>query len=667
MVYQTSQISASLVNTTTAQIPVSKGVVNQQVDESTYVIRIPTGDVTVRVPEGSLTPGESVSVSFSGDDVLIDRLDISFKVFEKPGDQFELGLGTKIDEMVTMLKDLKSSLSGELVDPDLLRKLAIAIQLLEKREADITSLVQILNQIKTEAVSKFNTANQNSVQEVLDQIAKVLSFLSEKAAGNGRENVLAGQSQIVKLSKAPENSFRYVNNGNEALELLQRYSAKLDSGTEKFLRTFTDTPLFIRFYESVPGEKKAFIMTREQVLVEIEHLLHSEMKSSVIKELNPSILADSITQRGNFNVSQLFTIDKLIMSVSTDENTPLIKEDARNLTLPQLLAIALDAKNGNLPDFQAALTRIGSRIPMLVQDIIELINKGSDDFKLFDLGKILFQSMSLMNIDKREDFLPAIFRNMGYSLEHEMNMAAHGSTGDLQKDSPSLKLAMLLILGYLNTHADENSAAGKIPGEEDAVYKNLFSDETSLKTPKTAKQLMQETGGSGRETAPYQRVPAEMIRQQVETALNRLESLQMLAKPTISADGVQQVLVLPVNIGDEWAELRVRFIKEHRGKGKGKKARHVSVMLNIDLTSLGEVTAFMEYVLRDIFSVSLSFDNDHAKKWFQKNRNDFVEALTGLGFKTVQLRIQNKNRKKEKNTFLIPKHVERKADFDVLG
>lgn len=667
MVYQTSHISASLVNTTTAEMPSSKGVVNQQIDESTYVIRIPSGDVTVKVPKSSLIPGESVSISFQGDDVLIDRLDISFETFEKLGDLIELRLGTKIDDLVTMLKDLRSSLSGELVDPELLRRLDMAIQSLEKREADIASLLQIINQIKAEVVSKFNTAHQNSAQEALNQIAKVLSFLSEKAAVTGRENISVSQSQVIKLSTAPQHSFRYVNNGNEALDLLLRYSTKLDVGTERFLKAFTDKPLFIRFYESVLGEKKAFIMSREQALVEIEHLLHSEMKSAVMKQLNPSIIADTIIQRGNLALSQLFNIDNLIASISTDENTPLIKEDARNLTLPQLLAIALDARNGNLPDFQTALTRVGSRIPVLVQDIIELINKSSDDFKLVDLRKIIFESMSLMNIDKREDFLPAIFRNMGYSLEHDMNMAAHGSAEGLQKDSPSLKLAMLLILGYLNSALDEKSAGGKTGAEEEAVYKNLLSEETQLKTPKTAKQFMQETGGPGRETAPYQRVSAEMIRQQVETALNHLESLQMLAKPTIGTDGEQQVLILPVNIGDEWTELRVKFIKEHHGKGKGKKARHVSVMLNIDLTSLGEVTAFMEYILRNIFNVSLTFDNERAKKWFQKNRKDFIEALTGLGFKTVHLSIQNKNSKKEKKEFLIQKPIGRKADFDVLG
>ena len=194
-----------------------------------------------------------------------------------------------------------------------------------------------------------------------------------------------------------------------------------------------------------------------------------------------------------------------------------------------------------------------------------------------------------------------------------------------------------------------------------------MSNDSQLETTKTAKPLIRETGQAGRETAPYQRVSAEMIRQQVEAVLNRLESLQMLAKPTVGTEGEQQVLVLPVNIGDEWTELRVKFVKERHGKGKGKKARHISVLLNIDLVSLGEVTAFMEYILRNILNVSLTFDNERAKKWFQKNRKNFIEALTGLGFKTVQLRIKNKNIKKARKEFFIQKPIDRRADFDVLG
>ncbi len=666
MVYQTPHISASLVNTTTAEIPPSKGIVNQQIDDSTYVIRTPSGDVTVRVPKGSLVPGEPVAITFRGDSVFIDRLDITTEAFERLGDLIELRLGTKIDELVMMLKDLRSSLSGELVDPELLHRLDSAIQLLEKREVDIASLLEIINQIKSEVVSRLNTLDQSSAQEALSLISKVHSFIAEKITVAGEESIFAGQSHVVKLSTSPEPGFRYVNNGNEALELLLKYSAKPDTGVENFLRAHSDKPLFIRFFESVTGVKKAFVMTPEQALVEVENFLRSEMQSHLMKQLNPSVIVEAVIQRGNLALSQLLDMDKLIASISAGENTPFIKEDARNITWPRLLAVALDSGDNKLPDFQAALTHVGSRIPALVRDIMEFLNKSESDFKLVDFKSILLESMSLSNIDKRDDFLPSVFKNMGYSLEHELYQASHGQTAGLQKDSPSLKLALLLILGYLNSIADEKSLIGKGGAEEEALLKNIFSREIQSEAPKTAGSFTQETAQRGGEPA-MQRIPVEMIRQQVETILNHLESLQMLAKQTAGTDGDQQVLVLPVNIGDEWTELRVKFIKERHGKGKGKEPKHVSVTLNIDLTLLGEVTACMEYELKKSLDVSMTFDNEQAKKWFQKNRKDLIEALTELGFKAVHLGIRNKNVTKKKEAFLIQKAKDQSASFDVLG
>jgi hypothetical protein len=640
-------------------MPSSKGVVNQQLDDSTYVIRTSGGDVTVRVPKGSLEPGEQVSIAFRGDTVLIDRLDIIPERFEKPDDLIELRLGAKIDELVSMLKDLRNSLSGELVDPELLRQLDSIIQLLEKREVDIASLLQIINQIKGDVVSQLNTVNQSSAEEALNLISKVLSFIAEKVAIAGEESLSTSQSPVIKLSSSPEPGFWYVNNGNEALELLLKYGAKTDAGVDKFLDSFSEKPLFIRFFESATGIQKAFVMAPEQALVEVENFLRAEMQSNLLKQLNPFIITEAIIQRGSLALSPLLDMDKLIASLSANENTPFIKVDTQSITWSQLLAIVFDSGGNKLPSFQAALTHAGSRIPSVVGDIVDFLNKSEDDFKLVDLKRIVLENMSLSNSDRRADFLSSVFRSMGYSLEHELIQAPAG----LSKDSPSLKLALLLILGYLNTLADEKSFIGKGGAEEEALLRNIFSRDILSGTSRTGGQFTQETAQTGGE----QRVPVEMIRQQVETVLNHLESLQMLAKPTAGADGDQQVLVLPVNIGDEWTELRVKFIKKRQGKGKGKEPKHVSVTLNIDLKLLGEVTTTMEYELKKSLYISLTFDNEQAKKWFQKNRKDFLNALEGLGFKAIQVRIRNKNIEKKREPFPIQKSKDEGVGFDVRG
>lgn len=665
MVYQTHHISASLVNTSTAEIPFSKGIIDQQLDDCTYIIRTSSGDVTVRVPKNSLEVDEPVSITFRGDSVLIDRLDSNAETYEKLEDLIELRLGAKIGELLAILKDLKNSLSDELVDPALLHQLDSTIRMLEKKVVDIASLIEIINRIKSEVGPQLIRVNKNLAEKALAQVSKVLSYCTEKEYITGAESCSASQSNVIKLFSSPEQGFWYVRNTNEAMELLLKHTGKMDTDLEGRLKPFFGRPLFIRFFESVSGIKKAFFMTPEQAKIEAEHFLRSEMKSCLMKRLNPSLITDAAIQRGKLVLSQLCAIDNLIASISTKDSSPFIKEDARNITWSQLLAAVFDRGDNKLPGFQTALTHVGSRIPALVGDIVDFFNRSDDDFKLVDLKRIVPESMSLLNSDKRSDFLHSVFKNMGYSLEHELYQVSQGQNFGILKDSPSLKLALLLILGYLNTLAEDKSFMVK-DGAEETLVKNIFSREIHSATSKATGSFAQEVAQSGGDST-LERISVEMIRQQVETILNHLENLQMLAKPTTGADGDQQVLVLPVNMGDEWTELRIRFVKERHGKSRRKEPKHVSVTLNIDLKSLGEVTARMEYEIKKSLDISLTFDNEQAKEWFQKNRKDLIEALTGMGFKAIKVGIRNKNIEKKRKTISLQKTKEQRAGFDVRG
>ncbi|MCP3681743.1 MAG: hypothetical protein GY861_03545, partial [bacterium] len=87
----------------------------------------------------------------------------------------------------------------------------------------------------------------------------------------------------------------------------------------------------------------------------------------------------------------------------------------------------------------------------------------------------------------------------------------------------------------------------------------------------------------------------EGIRQQVETALTRLESLQLLAKPTPTAEGQQQVLSLPIKFGDEWTDVNILLIKK-QNKKKGKaKGNRFSVRMNVAPSQCGPIVVNMDY------------------------------------------------------------------------
>ncbi|MCP4648281.1 MAG: hypothetical protein GY852_11230, partial [bacterium] len=624
MVSQTPPIAASLVTVSNTELPAGKGVVAQQIDAATFILRLPSGEVTVRVPEGSLYPGEQVSVAFSGEDVLIERLSFGTSSASAMRDALELHMGPNIEELVTLLKDLRDTLARQNSDPHLMRLLEGAIQFFEKKEGDASSLLFLISQLKQELGTNPDIANQSSSQESIRRIGELLTLLSESQS----PPIGKGRAPVITLAGLPEPGLYYVKDRAEASALLGAYAQKGGDTVDTVLNKFTDQPLFIRFYLSAAGDKKAILMPYAQVLPEIEHMLHGEMKSPIMRHLDPAFVAGTIMQQGNLPVSQLQNLDELLMTLSVGDQTAIVKEDALAISLPQLVAVSLEAQNSRIPDFHTALTQIGPRIPDLVSTILQWLESDRMDARLVDLKKILFESLSLdtVNTSKKEEALPDLFRNLGFSFEHELYSAAQkpfSSWVTLQKDSPSFKLALLLILGYLNTVSDgKTSSEGPMAGKEGG--KDIFSRTFTGESPQQLKEAVRDGNQQIRESASQPRIPSAVIRQQVESLLNRLESLQMLAKPVISTEGEQQVLVLPVHVGEEWTEVRIQFVKEHAGRKKGKTARHVAVTLTMALSGLGEITANMEYHTKKSLNITLTFDNRKAVEWFQERRNELI-------------------------------------------
>lgn len=665
MVSQTPPISASLVTLSSSEIPFDKGVVDKQIDPSTYIIRVPSGDITVRVPEGALTVGDSVSIASQGDEVYIAIHSYPVESYTAFGDTLELQIGPKMEELLSLLKNLQGSLSSDQNDTYLSQLLDSAIEFFEQKKHDISSLQLLLAQLKNEIILKLDTTQTPGNQEATYRIAELLTALSEKlsALSGGGKGLHA---PVVVLTESPETGFYYVKNADEALSMLTRYSPEAENSAKEMLKIFTDKPLFLLFYESAAGGKKAIAMPREQAVLEIEHMLRVDMKSEIMKQLDPKLIADMIIQKGNLNMSQMFDLDNLLHYVSTDNKSSFVHGDALSISLPQLVAVALEAGDTKIPDFHTALMLVGSRIPDLVSTILTWLETQRDDLKMVDLKNVLFKSFSADHIThgKKEEAIPSLFRNTGFTLEHDLYSSAQGEvplTSGLQKDSPSFKLALLLILGYLNTLTEQNKNDGA---------EGKGAPERSLQTrmtPDGPSDAMKPSAEREHEGPPIPRMATEVVRQQIETVLGRLESLQMLAKPVVSADGEQQVLVLPVHIGDEWSEIRVKFIKEHRGRKKGKPAEHITVMLNMELSILGEITAFMEYHTGKSLQVSLTLEHAFAREWFQKYKNELNEALIALGIPVVQLKLYDKTVEKEKKPLAMQKKHGQQANFDVLG
>jgi hypothetical protein len=128
------------------------------------------------------------------------------------------------------------------------------------------------------------------------------------------------------------------------------------------------------------------------------------------------------------------------------------------------------------------------------------------------------------------------------------------------------------------------------------------------------------------------------LRQTVERMINRVESLQLLARQTTTASGDQQILALPVKIGDEWTEMHVRFIRQRTGKG-GADPRHYTVFVNVAPSLLGAIDARLDYQDKKSLSLSLEFESQATYQWFINRKAPLREALGALGAPSPRIEI----------------------------
>jgi hypothetical protein len=133
------------------------------------------------------------------------------------------------------------------------------------------------------------------------------------------------------------------------------------------------------------------------------------------------------------------------------------------------------------------------------------------------------------------------------------------------------------------------------------------------------------------------RGPLDTIKQQVEQALTRVESMQVLAKQISFADNQQQVMSLPMKIDGQWTDVVVKFMKRKGPSEKELSRKNVSVVIHVAPTLLGEVTVFMDYNGKRDFSMRMEFEKASSRQWFEDNRTEFSKAVGKFGFTSFKI------------------------------
>ncbi|MBN1308481.1 MAG: hypothetical protein JXA18_11220 [Chitinispirillaceae bacterium] len=178
-----------------------------------------------------------------------------------------------------------------------------------------------------------------------------------------------------------------------------------------------------------------------------------------------------------------------------------------------------------------------------------------------------------------------------------------------------------LIRGFLPPTAERAAGDRRAAGAETEEHARLAIGRSLLEhgTPRASMAMLQET-----------------LRETLSSALDRLESLQLLARHVSTNQGTQQIIALPIKFGDTWTEINVRFLHHKQRKTK-KGSSHFSVYLDVAPPAVGALHARLEYRRSRHLHLSIEFERETARKWFTGHHDAIHGALRAAGAAAVRL------------------------------
>jgi hypothetical protein len=114
----------------------------------------------------------------------------------------------------------------------------------------------------------------------------------------------------------------------------------------------------------------------------------------------------------------------------------------------------------------------------------------------------------------------------------------------------------------------------------------------------------------------------------VEQLINKIESLQVLAKQVATPDGSSQILELPVKIGNEWTDVTLQIIKREADKKKNSgEQKHFTVYLDAAPSRLGGIHTILDYEKGKNLSITMEFEHKEVTSWFLRNQEQIRKTL----------------------------------------
>ncbi len=555
-------------------------------------------------------------------------------------------------------------------------------------------LEKLYNLIGYNRESAGNLENGNLKQALIDLLSRVdLSapvsaekLAAELTEGLGKLSTLElGNLHAIVASSAETLSAEIVS--SEIPEIQFPFSRQdVAKAIENLIQSVHDKKGHIEFDKQISSIISMISRVSEQQLT-------TDDKSKLISNLNN--LAESLKSIvSENNPVGVISAVRILNLISTSGKTALeiLTSSGQKMELPEVLfqrIASLDAqfpidKNQMFQELQSARTSLNS----LIEDAGA--KKQSDASMIFGefnklsstLNKLqasFAEAISFLDFPSRisplsSDSIPDIQLKL-IAMRSELLTQASKSLQNMFSTVQDLQLfteqfrtgrvlssaedALLKIGESLARSAQENG--DKLMHK----LKELVSDFSQLQLDGSS--MKDEPALSRHQTAALLQGSSDSTKLNVQNLLNRLESLQLLSSSTSTKFGEQQIISLPVKIGQEWTELQVKLVKEHRTKQVHAAAKNISVYLSVSPSTLGDISVHLDFKPPTQVRLSFQFERPQVKQWFRSQSEGIRNMLTGLGLTPTGMEFQSRRPSAEtqKNVNRSKTSVEQGVDLKV--
>lgn len=601
----------------------SKGVLTVQVGADSY---------NLKIDQGNFKAGENITFLLTDGG---SNAHIFSESNQIPSDNILLQIAPQLKDLLTTFDLAISSIDDQ--NGNIKKKLLSLLALIKDENISQKSLANIISQIKSifeKNQTNFSTDQRSIINELIFKLETVQR--EKKYIDSSTETLSASKSikeHTLSVKGESIEKIHFFKTRNDLLNFIN----KVTSGEESIrLPLEISRESVVHAEPKGSGELKLHIFSGDALQNVLKHISYKSFESEFMKKEMSSQLLSIVKDAGVLNLNSAKVLDSIIL-----KNFPQLESNLSmnniSTTISQILTFIDSLENDKLSILEKIIPHM---INSIKEEMDELIQAGNR--KLSEAINKVFDSISNSFIKNGgKDFFQSLFKLIGLEKESDLSNQLLANNSLIKGPGESLKDILLTFL----EDTDKNQELNQNRDEK----KNIALQQKNINTVVSNSSNQSERGTS-----------SSILRERVEQVINKIEAIQVLAKKVPTVNGESQLITIPVNINNEWSEIRLRFKKEKNSKTENKSEK-TSVLLNIELSIIGEVAAEMNFLKNRDLSINILLSNKPTLDWFSNNKTEIIESLMKYNFNSVKLDFKELM----KEVDIIDKSVIDKDRFDV--